>query len=78
VIIGAALTLSAAGRGAEGRQALTTYWIVAVVAALPLSIDAWCERRRRGQALRQVAAYLAGRDYRAEAEAASLREHRGH
>ena len=75
LIVGAALTLSAAGRGAAGRQGVTAYWIVAAVVALPLSVDAWRERRLRGDSLRQIARHLAGRDYRAEAASSYLRQH---
>ena len=67
LIVGAALTLAAAGRGAEARRTVVMYWIVAVVAAVPLSVDAWCERRKRGASMRRLAAHIAGRDYRAEA-----------
>jgi hypothetical protein len=75
VIVGAAITLSAVGRGDSARHTIAAYWIAAAVAALPLSIDAWCERRRRSDALRQIAQHLARRDYRAEAASSRVREH---
>jgi threonine/homoserine efflux transporter RhtA len=66
IVAGAALAISAAGRGESARQAVAAYWIIAVVAALPIGVDAWRERRRRGDAMRILAAHLAGRDYRGE------------
>jgi threonine/homoserine efflux transporter RhtA len=67
LIVGAALTLAAAGRGSEAQRTVAAYWVIAVVAAVPLSVDAWCERRKRGAAMQRLAKHIAGRDYRAEA-----------
>lgn len=75
IVVGTALAVSAVGQGESARQAVAVYWIIVVVAALPLSVDAWRERRRQRDALRIMAERLAGRDYRGEKKAPPACEH---